>query len=942
MIFWSAFCSFLALGFATESTGLFAHELNAALAVVLLLVAALLDPARPVDGNGSALVSPSDGRREGRPLYGRWLGLIACAAGLVLLPGRLELRLFAAGLWFWGLHAFAVSRGRRQPLAATLSLACVLTGVLVFAESQSLLGWYAARPISSLASALGSAVSGAPMTLGPTYNGIWTLILAVCAGAVGWARSSRRPAAFILFLLAVAFIYPSFLSLYTKAPDWKERLTAPAATAAGVAPAKPADAPGSDLEAGAKSSAAWERFNSGLSAVGGWLARGALRAYPNHLTLALVVLLAVPLAVLLAALERGGVKRISGPSTVGPAMDSRNGPGEPARGAGPNQGRGHPPTVHGLAAGVRKEPAVAIAVLALLAGWALTNFPAAPRPAPLKVALYKEGFLNWMTPNHQMYGSRSAGMFGNLPLLCERMGWRAEIIPNIDRETLADFDLLCLMNLKDPLPPDAPQAIWEFVERGGSLLSLGDHTFYKHDGRLIINDPIRPANIRYAFDSAYYFIGGWLHSIRYRPHPTTAGLADRTNEAGCVVGASLDIRYPAAPVIIGKWGWSDPGDDAAVQQGYMGNSRFDRGEPLGDLVLVAAQNVGRGRVIVVGDTSGFVNAIQAQTWPFTHRVFWWLGGGGRAGLPFWRDVLGLGLLAAVFALVLRSTQPSTSRRGYPGGMSPTRPPTDDTVDAARRAASNAGTTIERGGARIFFALPVAAAALYLAGWASNRALASLHSPPALSGRVACVDLSHVGLHSVEGWRDNGISGVYLNLMREGFFAIGLPSFDDRQIFASDLFVTIAPTRPYAPGEVDALRRFLEGGGTVLAAVGYEQRAGAQTLLDLGGLRLANRPLGRSATYVPGAPVVPQFWNAWPVLGGDAMVTLRNEPVIVQKRIGRGRLVVVGDTHFFFNRNLETEDGGNVANIRFFGWLMQQIVPPPAQPAPADTPGGPPS
>ena len=38
-------------------------------------------------------------------------------------------------------------------------------------------------------------------------------------------------------------------------------------------------------------------------------------------------------------------------------------------------------------------------------------------------------------------------------------------------------------------------------------------------------------------------------------------------------------------------------------------------------------------------------------------------------------------------------------------------------------------------------------------------------PPPLHDRIAVVDLSHGGTHSLEGWRDDAIDGVYLNLMR---------------------------------------------------------------------------------------------------------------------------------------------------------------------------------
>ncbi|MCK6455585.1 MAG: hypothetical protein L6Q92_03525 [Phycisphaerae bacterium] len=808
MTYWSAFFAILGIGFAVESMGLFAHELNAALSAMALVLSALF-------------YRSSVPTRNGRDRSERLFGWAACALGLLLLPGPVALRLLAISLWYGGIERLVDADRERPAFARSLSAACLITGLIHFATRTSLISWYGLRGASATVSSIGSALSGSAMHLGPTYNGLTMLVLALCIGAFASRReTSRRWAALAAYLVVVALAYGSYLSLYNLLP-----LAGPDGSAA-------TQPDGGSLIA------------RGIARISDWTLRSLRFIQPAHVPFLWPALLAFIAA---AYLRRA--------SHVSPRPDKST-----------------------------RRILVAIPVAALLTAWALTNVPTRAATGPRRVAFYKEGFLNWMTPNHQMYGSRSAGMFGNLPILCERMGWQAEIIPAISRDVLSDRDILCIMNTKDPLPLDALRSIYEFVERGGSLLMLGDHTFHKHEGRLLINDPIETTHIRFAFDSAYYFIGGWLHSYQYWPHQMTDALGDEQNDCGCVVGASLELRYPASPIVIGTHGFSDPGEDAARDRGFMGNSLFDRGEPLGDLVLVAAENVGNGRVVVVGDTSGFVNAIQTQTWPFTQRVFYWLASRGSAALPMWRDLLGLALL---LTLVVLSVLASARHR---------------------------------------FTVVLASGAMYAFGWTSHAAIAKLAVPPPLQNRIALVDLSHVGLHSVEGWRDNGISGVYLNFMREGWFSLGLPEFDEAQIMKADVFLTIAPTRPYSAREIDVLRRFMQAGGTLIISAGYEQRAGAQSLLDLAEMRLEHRPLGRAATYVPNATVTPQLWNAWPIIGGEPLVTLRNEPVIAQRRVGLGRIVWVADSFFFMNRNLETEDGGIVPNIQFFGWLMKQVVP----------------
>lgn len=560
-------------------------------------------------------------------------------------------------------------------------------------------------------------------------------------------------------------------------------------------------------------------------------------------------------------------------------------------------------------------------VLAWVAGYVavrtLSEVPGhAPRRHPT-VALYEKGFLNWDVPTHERYGARSAGMFGNMPRLLDCMGWRSEFVGEITDRTLADKDVLVLINQRESLPAESLEAIDAFLQDGGGLLVLGDHTFWNDQKKLALNDPLSRTHIRYRFDSADYFVGGWLHSLQFWPHPITAGVADSTNECGSVVGASLEIRDPAIPLVIGRWGYSDRADSEDARRGYLGNLTYDPGEMLGDVVLAAAERIGQGRIVVIGDTSGFVNAIQTQTWPFVRNVFWWLGGEGPATLHRYREPVALVLLALTVILVL------VASRRLPVVWLPV--------------------------AAVFFAT----------GWTSQRVPAEGDplGPGPLEGHVSVVDLSHVGRHSLEGWRPNGVAGVYMNLMRDGYFAIGSRRFDERQIRACDVFVTIAPTKPYTAAELDVLRSFMNEGGVVILAVGWEERSGAMPLLETADMQLVFRPLGHASAdpptsdaetsgprkeetaSEPGAargdehsapqdahppPPRPSFWKAWPVRGGEPLVTVEGEPVVARTRFGRGQLIVIADSDFLLNKNLETEEGAISQNVRFFSWLLDRI------------------
>ena len=95
----------------------------------------------------------------------------------------------------------------------------------------------------------------------------------------------------------------------------------------------------------------------------------------------------------------------------------------------------------------------------------------------------------------------------------------------------------------------------------------------------------------------------------------------------------------------------------------------------------------------------------------------------------------------------------------------------------------------------------------------------------------------------------------------------------------------------------------------------------------------------------------RYWAAWPVActATNAQVIAYghgDKPVIVQRTIGKGKVVVIGDTCFAMNKNLEREDGqpieGMRENAHFWRWFLTALrdqpmwVPPKeavvAQPA----------
>ena len=155
----------------------------------------------------------------------------------------------------------------------------------------------------------------------------------------------------------------------------------------------------------------------------------------------------------------------------------------------------------------------------------------------------------------------------------------------------ADVLMLIYPDLKDILKPDVEvpwqpgqlDRIEQFVRNGGALLVMGDHTTRDKDKSNRFNDALAPTAMRVRFDSATYQVGGWLNSYQALAHPATAGIADDRNQFGVTIGASVAAGWLARPLLIGQWGWNDPGH--GYNPGDMGSypddpGRYEPGEKL--------------------------------------------------------------------------------------------------------------------------------------------------------------------------------------------------------------------------------------------------------------------------------------------------------------------------------------------------------------------------
>ncbi len=528
-----------------------------------------------------------------------------------------------------------------------------------------------------------------------------------------------------------------------------------------------------------------------------------------------------------------------------------------------------------------------------------------------KIVFYEKGFLNWLRPTHGSYGRLSSGMYGMLPAFVESLGAQSVISPDLSQADLEGADALVLIF------PDAPWAdgqldrIESFVRDGGSLLVMGEHTTADPNGSSRFNEVLASTAMRVRFDSATFAVGGWLHSYEAIRHPATAGIGDDRNQLGVVIGASVDARWPARPLLAGRWGWADKGDQAS-ERAMMGNSRYDAGEKLGDVVLAAEQRLGKGRVVVFGDTSGLSNGINVSSHVFTSRLLAYLAGGASDAHPAWQQLVGMSI--AVFLIVLLCVRPGEWRA-----------------------------------ALVAIGLTVSLVVCLSATAAGTDALPDGRGQS--PNNLAYIDASGLEAYSGESWRPDGIGGLALTLMRNEYLPLSLPELTPQWLERAGLLVSVARSRTYSETEVQAVEQFVNRGGILIMTVGQDRAGPSLPLLKQFGFGIGPddsfepAPLGHfKSPYLEsaGQRVYVRFHAAWPIRCTDPNARViaygrDNQPAILLRRVGAGKVILIGDTFFATNQNLENEDGtpfeGLRENADFWRWLMallrdEQVWIPP--------------
>ncbi|MEW5803006.1 MAG: hypothetical protein AB1847_12975 [bacterium] len=491
--------------------------------------------------------------------------------------------------------------------------------------------------------------------------------------------------------------------------------------------------------------------------------------------------------------------------------------------------------------------------------------------------------LDWSCPEFGSYGDKSGGMFGNLPGFLTSLGYGVSVSREISGEKLEGVDCLVIINLMERFDGPIIEAIHRFIGAGGSLLIMGDHTGYGFI-REPFNDILKPVSISFQFDSARSLVPSWQDCMEIRPHPITEH-AVTENDIQIWTGASLAVCPPARPILVGKRAFSDAGRRENGRDGFLGDLEYQKSEWLGDVVLAAEARLGEGKILVFGDTSSLQNGSLPYDRRFAQDIFQWLtseeGKKVRDSRPPWHVFLPLLWFFFLLSLVLA-----------------------------------------------WCTHPFAATFWLVAGLYLLTPLRFFHRPdyPPREGgktKIAYIDNSHGEFFDLTGWQKNSLDGLAYNLMRNRYSPYITKKLDPALLNQAKLWIFISPTRSFSPKEKEELHRFMNQGGIILWSAGWAVREASTSFLGDLGLSLENIPLGPVKKRYGGYEV--QFQDAWPVHVDEqdrkSTVILQKGgyPLVVFQKHGQGGILLISDSRFLLNQNLEDMNNfyreGNIFFLR---------------------------
>lgn len=481
----------------------------------------------------------------------------------------------------------------------------------------------------------------------------------------------------------------------------------------------------------------------------------------------------------------------------------------------------------------------------------------------------------WPQPLHEV------GMFGELPQVIRKLGYPVRVQVGMPAaEELTGVRVVCLF---------APSATWaaqrqsltalqQFVLDGGSLLVFAEHTNYQTSA-LVLNDLLTPFGIAVNFDTTNGGVGENLRGVRLWRSEIREALR-HLSAFPYNRGASLTLSGDAQPMLVGRFWQGDVGNFFAEDQAFLGDFRLSPGDSFGDVILAADwQGADGGRVMVFGDTTPLMNTALGYTSPALIPLIETLS--IPATSPSWVRGGLAGLVVAVGFVFMRRYKPTT---------------------------------------RLLTMLVLVAGLSIFLGFIETRG-PDRRIPNTVPTMIVATNVMNQLDLNVYG--DRAPTALMVEALREGLVPAAI-SMQGIGAGPPQVLLLSSPRRALSSREVARLFRWAEEGTTVIVAADGSIPS-ARVVIHQLGLTFGDVPLGAITVDLPGGDAL-QFHSAWPLIladGWTALIEKRQLPVVVQRRLGKGRLIVIGDEGLSSNIGLATERVVLPSNLAWWKTLLNR-------------------
>jgi hypothetical protein len=457
---------------------------------------------------------------------------------------------------------------------------------------------------------------------------------------------------------------------------------------------------------------------------------------------------------------------------------------------------------------------------------------------------------------------------------------RIEEKDSIDDATLADCSVLVIKLPKDRYSPEEVNAVVRFVQRGGGLLLIGDHTDYERSSSHM-NDITRHFGFTYRHDQLYSEEPApdrQHYTASVLPHPAVQHVPEFDFAVSCSIdpGASRG----SAAIQSGRL-FSLPADYHI--ENYMPFAQHRPEMRYGPFVQAWTADHVQGRVLAWGDSTIFSNFCihQPGKAELMLNMVEWLQHRAPPLAPCW-PLLGSALL-----------------------------PLGAAVWLARRGASFQLATLQPG----VVLLLIAAIAC---GWAAgSRAAVVLHRrdvplPEALRPlpRVV-IDRTTSQVPLATGAYNDDKQGQGYGLLEQwiprlGYTTVRTPQAD---AFSSKALVVICPSLEPSPEFRERLIEYVSEGGRLLVFDSPEAAAPstANSLLEPFGLAVSYEQAWQGDLQLQEKPLPVRVEQAREITGGERVASLGGQrTVCATARYGSGLVMAVGFGSLFNDARMGTE------------------------------------